>query len=305
MLGPYSSGQTKAVLPVIERHKVPLVQGNGEARDLFTRGSRYHFTVLSTSDQYLVPVIEFAAEHAEKLGKTKESLRIALAMADEPFAQDVRAGLLDAIMRHGMNVVIDDQLPTDLDDMSFTLERVKALRPDLLLISGQKQGALTAITQIEQLQVEVPMIGMTHCEAAGIAEKLDASDEYVLCTHQWHRSLSHKGELFGTAEDFAREFEQTHNYEAPGEAAQAAAAVQVFADAFGRARSLDAETVRKAIKAIAATELQTFFAPIEFDAAGRNVAKSMVLTQIQDGKYLVVSPAPLADGRPVVPGEPD
>lgn len=113
MLGPYGSGQTKAVLPVTERHKIPLVQGNGEARELFTRGYRYHFAVLSTSDQYLIPVIEFAVEHAEKLGKTKESLRVALAVADEPFAQDVRAGLLDAIMRHGMNVVIDDQLPPE------------------------------------------------------------------------------------------------------------------------------------------------------------------------------------------------
>lgn len=302
MLGPYGSGQTKAVLPVTERHKIPLVQGNGEARELFTRGYRYHFAVLSTSDQYLIPVIEFAVEHAEKLGKTKESLRVALAVADEPFAQDVRAGLLDAIMRHGMNVVIDDQLPPELDDMSFTLERVKALKPDLLLISGQEQGALTAITQIEQLQVEVPMIGMTHCETAGIAEKLDAAAGYMLCTHQWHRSLPHEGELFGTAEDFAGEFERTHDYEAPEEAAQAAAAVQVFADAFGRARSLEAETVRDAI---AATELQTFYGPIKFDAAGRNLAKSMALTQIQDGKYVVVAPTPLAAGTPVQPRKPE
>ena len=298
MLGPYGSGQTKAVLPVIERHKVPLVQGNGEARELFARGSRYHFAVLSTSDQYLTPVIEFAAGHAGKLGKTKESLRIALAMADEQFAQDVRAGLLDLIMRQGMNVVVDDQLPPELDDMSFTLKRVKALKPDLLLISGREQGALTAVTQIRELRIDVPVIAMTHCKTAGIAEKHGMAAEYVLCTHQWHRSLPHKDELFGTAEDFAQEFERTHNYEAPDEAAQAAASVQVFADAIGRAQSLDAETVREAISA---TELQTFYGPIKFDAAGRNIAKSMVLTQIQNGKHVPVSPTPSAAGTPFAP----
>jgi hypothetical protein len=35
---------------------------------------------------------------------------------------------------------------------------VKALKPDLLLISGREQGALTAVDQIEALRVDVPMI---------------------------------------------------------------------------------------------------------------------------------------------------
>jgi len=40
MLGPYSSGLTKAILPIIERHKVPMVEANGAARELFTKGHR-------------------------------------------------------------------------------------------------------------------------------------------------------------------------------------------------------------------------------------------------------------------------
>ena len=33
MLGPYSSGLTKAILPVVEKYKVPMIEGNGAARD--------------------------------------------------------------------------------------------------------------------------------------------------------------------------------------------------------------------------------------------------------------------------------
>ena len=55
MLGPYSSGLTKAILPVVEKYKVPMVEANGAARELFTKGYRYIFAVLSTSDQYLTP----------------------------------------------------------------------------------------------------------------------------------------------------------------------------------------------------------------------------------------------------------
>ena len=164
MLGPYSSGLTKAILPVIEKYKVPMVEGNGSARELFTKGYRYVFAVLSTSDQYLTPAIDLAAEHAADLGKTKDKLRVALAMENDPFAQDVRAGVLDDVQRQGMMVVIDDQLPAELDDMSVTLTKVKALKPDVLVISGREKGALTAIGQIEALHVYVPILAMTHCE---------------------------------------------------------------------------------------------------------------------------------------------
>jgi branched-chain amino acid transport system substrate-binding protein len=140
MLGPYSSELTKAILPVVEKYNVPMVEGNGAARELFTKGYRYVFAVLSTSDQYLTPAIELAAEHAGKLGKTKDKLKVALAMANDPFAQDVRAGVLEDVQRHGMMSVIDDQLPPELDDMSVTLTKVKALKPDVLVISGHEKG---------------------------------------------------------------------------------------------------------------------------------------------------------------------
>ena len=53
--------------------------------------------------------------------------------------------------------------------------------------------------------------------------------------------------------------------------------------------------------AIAATELDTFYGPVKFDETGRNVAKPVVLTQVQGGKYVVVAPAKCAVGKPVVP----
>ena len=99
MLGPYGSGLTRAILPVIEKYKVPMVEGNGSARELFTKGYRYVFAVLSPSDQYLTPAIDLAAEHAADLGKTKDKLRVALAMESDRFAQDVRAGVLDNVQR--------------------------------------------------------------------------------------------------------------------------------------------------------------------------------------------------------------
>jgi branched-chain amino acid transport system substrate-binding protein len=298
ILGPNSPSLTKALLPLVEKYKVPMIEGSGGTRDLFAQGGRYVFAVASSADQYLVPAIDLAAEHAEELGKTKAALKVALATEDDPFAQDVRAGVLEAAMRHGMNIVIDDQLPAQLNDMSATLTKVNVLRPDVLVVSGQEKGALTAIAQVKALKVDVPILAMTHCDSAQITEKLGEAAEHVFCAHQWHRSLGYKDEVFGMAEDFAKQFEQAYAYEAPYQAAQSAVAVYVFVDALKRARSSDPEIVRDAI---AATELETFYGPIKFDASGRNVAKPMFLTQAQDGKYVLVAPAKWATAKPVVP----
>jgi branched-chain amino acid transport system substrate-binding protein len=116
--------------------------------------------------------------------------------------------------------------------------------------------------------------------------------------HQWPRSLGYKDELFGLAEDFAKQFERAYAYAAPHQAAQSAAAVHVFADAFERARGLHPRDVRDAI---ASTELESFYGPVKFDASGRNVAKPVILTQIQDDDHVIVAPANWATGEPIVP----
>ena len=69
MLGPYSSGLTKAIAPVTEKYGIPMVEAEGASRSLFTQGYRYLFAVLSTSEQYLSPAIRLAADMAKKNGK--------------------------------------------------------------------------------------------------------------------------------------------------------------------------------------------------------------------------------------------
>ena len=55
MLGPYSSGLTKAIAPVTEKHGVPMVEANGASlQPVRPTTTSYLFAVLSTSEQYLV-----------------------------------------------------------------------------------------------------------------------------------------------------------------------------------------------------------------------------------------------------------
>jgi branched-chain amino acid transport system substrate-binding protein len=301
VLGPYSSGLTKAIAPVTEKYRIPMIEGNGADRGLFTEGYRYLFAVLNTSDYYLRSAINLVAEETKKAGGDPKTLKVAIAIENDNFSQDVRDGVAEDAAKWGMQIVLDDKLPPDLNDMSATLTKVKALKPDILVVSGHAKGAALAVRQVAEQRVYVPALAMTHCDSAQVAEKQGQAAEYALCGSQWDRSLPYRDPWFGSAEDYAQRFEKTFNYAPPYQAAESTAAVLAYVDAIGRAGSLDRDKVRDAI---AATDLMTFYGPIRFDAAGRNVAKEMVLYQIQGGDYKVVAPSRWATTKVIYPAPP-
>jgi branched-chain amino acid transport system substrate-binding protein len=275
MLGPYSSGMTKAIA-----------------------GYKYLFAVLSTSEQYLASAVTLAAEMAEKQGKKASSVKVAIAVENDPFSLDIRAGVSEDAAKLGMKVVIDEKLPRDLSDMSAILTKVKLLKPDLLIVSGHSKGAATAVRQMAEQNIKVPMIALTHCEAADVTGKFGDAANDLLCSTQWAETLAYKDPLFGSAAEYEMNFKKAFpdykDKKVPYQTAQATAAVYVFKDAFERAGSLDKEKVRDAIST---TDLMTFYGGIKFSAAGNNVAKPMVLRQIQDGKYNVVAPSAFASHK--------
>lgn len=294
MLGPYSSGLTKAIAPVTEKYKIPMVEGNGASVSLFNKGYKFLFATLSTTEFYLASAIDLAAETAQAQGKDPSQLRVAMAFENDPFSQDIRTGVLQDAKEYGMKIVIDDKLPPELNDMAATLTKVKALKPDLLVVSGHAKGATLVARQTHEMKVDVPMVATTHCDAAKLAETLPQASEGFLCASQWDRSLNYEGPWFGTAEEYAQRFEKEFGYAPPYQGAESTAAVLVFVDAFERAQSFDPVKVRDAI---AETEMETFYGNIKFDETGKNIAKPMVLYQIQDGKYVVVAPTKWASGE--------
>ena len=300
MLGPYSSGMTKAMAPIAEKYKIPMVEGNGASRSLFNKGYKYLFAVLSTSEQYLSGAIKLAADNAAKIGKKADQITVALAMQNDPFSQDIRAGVLSNIKHYKMKVVIDDKLPKELNDMTATLTKVKALKPDLLVVSGHSKGAALAIRQVAEMKVDTAMLAMTQCESAKVQDKFPVKSDYTLCATQWAETMSYKDKWFGTAKQYADRCRKAYSgyTVVPYQAAEASAPVLVYVDAFERAGSLNPEKVRDAL---AATNMQTFYGNIKFAPTGQNIAKPMALRQIINGKYVVVSPAKWAEAPVVFP----
>jgi branched-chain amino acid transport system substrate-binding protein len=298
ILGPYSSGLTKAIAPVTEKYKIPMVEANGADRDLFTQGYRYTFGVLSTAEQYLTEAVNLGAEVAKAKGRDLKTFKIAIVVENDPFSADVRNGVVEDAKKYGMPIVIDDKFPRDINDMTPSLTKVRALKPDLLVVSGHDKGALLGARSVYEGRVDVPMMAMTHCDSAQVAEKFGKNADYILCGSQWDRSLKYSDKWFGTAEEYAQRFQKEYNYAPPYQGAESTAGVLVYVDAFTRAGTLDVEKVRDAI---ATTDLATIYGQVKFDETGKNIAKPMVLYQIQNGEYKLVAPTKVASAKFLYP----
>ena len=115
--------------------------------------------------------------------------------------------------------------------------RCKAPEARRALVSGHEKGALTAVRQIAEQKIDVPMLAMTHCDSADmIAEKVGAAAEYTLCASQW-APHARPTRTSGSARRriTPRPSRQTYGHEAPYQAAESTAVRAVYADAFKRA----------------------------------------------------------------------
>jgi branched-chain amino acid transport system substrate-binding protein len=301
VLGPYGSPLTKAILPVIEKYKTPLVQGEAASRSLFTQGYKYHFGIVATSEKYLTPVVDMAAEIAKKAGKDPSSVKIAMIYQDDAFSLDVRQGVVDQMKKYNMSAAVDDRMPKDLNDITGFLTKVKALKPDVLIVSGHEKGAATAARQMGDMKIQVPLVGVTHCESAKVTQDFAKASEDFVCPTQWDETMKIGDKLFGTAANYNTEIKAAYNYKVvPYQTAQASAAVYVWKDAIARANSLDKEKVREALTK---TDLETFYGHVKFAADGSNPGKTISLRQIQQGKYNVVWPENIAAAKLTYPRE--
>ena len=167
MLGPYSSGLTKAIAPVTEKYGVPMVEANGASRSLFTKGYKYLFAVLAPANLYLDVAIETAVELNGGKG-----VRIAQAFEQDAFSQDVRLGILDAAERTGSKIIIDDKLPKELNDMAATLAKVKALTfAKVAAMSFSSFGSLSSIIILDPVLSAASKIpNLTSCENASCSK---------------------------------------------------------------------------------------------------------------------------------------
>lgn len=290
LLGPYSSGITLAVSNVVEQHKLPMVVAHAAASTIYNRGYKYIFGVLNSIEHYTYNMVKMASEQTPPLK------RIALLNENQLFAQLGIDGAAAQAKQFGLEVVYKEKYSSGTKDLSPELEKMKATNPDMVIAGGYTNDMILLARQIGQVGLKPKLLGyLLGPTLPGFVKALGADAELTLEPVQWSVNVPYKDATFGwTAKGYAEAFEKVYGHVPDYHPIQSGAALQVYVNAFQKVGGFDPQKVRDAI---AATDIVTAYGPIRFNEKGQNIAKTMSVVQIQDGKPVVVYPADVAETK--------
>jgi branched-chain amino acid transport system substrate-binding protein len=282
-LGPYGSPSTEAAAAAVERNGQVMVDSSGADDNIFTKGYKNTFAVLSPASDYVAVIVEAITSSANPKPKT-----VAMLSADDGFSATAAEGGVKAAEEAGLEVVAEESFPEHTTDVSSALTKVKGKNPDLILGSVHVEEGIAIVKQSAELGVQPQGFGETVAPPTpDFSKALGSSANGVVGSTQWTAEVKGRDEIFGTAQDYAADFKERFGDDAEYHSAEGAAACLALVLAVEDAGSADPDKVRDSL---ASLDTESFFGPIKFDDTGKNVTKPMSAIQIQNGKVTTIYP---------------
>jgi len=298
ILGPYGSTATASDAIVAERNGIPMVEANGAAESIFTKGYKFTFGVLSPAKKYLTGVLDMAATLNPK------PTTIALLTARDAFSIEVSQGVKDYAPTLGMQVVFSKEYPAAAPDLSSLVTQAVAANPDILLNSGHYAEAVAINNAAKQFHLNAKIAAYSVGPSTpDFINNLHADANYVYDGSQWTPQVKYTPSFYLSVADYVKAYKAKFSTSDDPDyhVAESTAACLAFQKALENAGSLDPAKVRDAL---ASLDVMTFFGQVKFDTRGLNTFKPMVVEQIQNGTHYTVFPASVANGRPQYPTPP-
>ncbi len=294
LLGPYSSGLTKAASAIAEKYNIIMVEGNGASESLFERGFKNLFAVLTPAGNYTQSALKLLSEKGAKTA--------VLAFEDTPFPRSVGKGAEKWAKEYGMEVLAVESYPRDVSDVSAIMSKFKDLNPDVFVGGGHFNDAVLFVRAAKEMDFNPKAMVITVGPSnPKFVQEMGADANYIIGPTQWERTMKWKGPYFGTAEEYAQRYEKKWGEPPTYQAAESTATALVLQIAIEQAGSLDTDKVREALRNM---DITIFYGPIKFDETGKNTAKPMGAIQIQDGKINVIAPPEAAVADLIYPMPP-
>src|SRR5919201_6777332 len=296
LIGPFSILVAYSVRQITEKNRTPFMLLAAVADNLTEGGLRYVFRVQPNGKSMSTLTMTNMFEMAKAANAPIK--RVAMMHEDGNFGTTMGNHVEAFAGQLGYALV--QRIPYNLKSPDFTAElsKVKAAKPDLLVISGYYGDSKIIAETAAKLRIGVhALVGLANAAYSNpkfIADNRELTDN-LFDGNYWHNPQSARAKAVFDA------YQKRFNAILTSHGVQAYAVIGVLRDALERAASTDRDKLRDAI---ARTNLADHILPqdaIKFDDTGENANASPALLQVQNGRPVVVGPARFAEARPVFP----
>jgi branched-chain amino acid transport system substrate-binding protein len=156
ILGPYSTPEAEATVPVTERAGVGMISTQASYDGLFDRNYKGFTTVSMTSSQFGKSYAEFVRWIAKSQGVTIKTL--AVTYPDNDYGQTAAKSAQQELAAAGISIVDVRSFPPTVQDLTPVVLRLKQLNPDAIVSIGYFQdGVLLHNARVAQGYAEPPI----------------------------------------------------------------------------------------------------------------------------------------------------
>lgn len=271
VVGGYCSGATLPSSGVFKNANIPMIVPAANSAKLPAQGYDTLFLINGlTPDQAQTAADYMAANQAKK---------VVLIHDNSAYAKDLADFAKASVEKSGGTVIAYEAINPEEKDFSALVTKIKGLQPDATYFTGYYAAGGLMIKQFKQKGVS----GMFLAGDGSFSEdviKIAGADnaEGLLIT------ATPTAEFIEGAEAFTSAYKQTYNNLAPGPfSALSYNAVNLLADAIGRANSTDRDAIKKAIRET--KDFKALGQTISFNAQNTLDISNFAVLKVTSGKF--------------------
>lgn len=157
IIGPSTTGESMAVIPVVEKEKVPLISC---AAGIKITDPAKHWVFKTPANDHI------AAEKILNYMAAKKQKSFALLTVTDGFGASGREQIKALAKQKGFTVVADEVYGPKDTDMTAQLTKIRGIKPDAIICWGTNPGPAVITKNVKQLGIKTPLY-MSH----GVASK--------------------------------------------------------------------------------------------------------------------------------------
>ncbi|MCK9919163.1 ABC transporter substrate-binding protein [Microbacteriaceae bacterium K1510] len=276
IMGAFCSGATQAVMPLAEKSQIPLVTGVSSLPRLTEVGNRWFFRNAETDAM-------MAAAFAKSLHNDLKFNSVFFLAANDDWGRGTVDSFKKILEGIGAKVVGAEYFEYSHADFYTPLTKVRAAKPDLVVVVAETQAASILVKQAKELGLNSKIFGVGAWATPTFINLAGPAADGLLAGVAYASTIA--GDLNKV---FVDKFKAEYN-EAPGKYSMSGYnTIHIIAQAIKRAGAAEPAKIRDALTA---TDYTGPTGRLRFDDKGQVYGQDVFLVELQGGSPLVKASA--------------
>lgn len=274
IIGAIHSSCTLADMVVTQRASIPQITAGSTGASITEQGNPWIFRTAVNDGFQAKALLDYAVN---TLGIKKAATFTAL----DDYGQSGAKLLKEAAEKAGLQLVVTATYNNGDKDFKPQLLSIRSAEAEGIFLWGLYTEAALIARQARQLDINVQLFGASGMAAQKLMELGGDAVEGMILTQSFLASADDP-----RVRAYVDKYRQKFNQNPIPHGAQAYDTVYIIADALKRANSTSPKALRDAIAATAGQPGVTGNA--KFNTKGDDIGKRVLLTQIKDGKFVLI-----------------